>query len=299
MAPVATPERLGFAAPLHREWLAWFLAGHAVTGVEEVRGGVYRRTLRLRGGPAVLALRLAGDHVELALTLTDPDDHDDAVTRVRRLLDLDRDPARVDADLAQVPALADAVAAAPGLRVPGSVDGAEVLLRTVLGQQVSLPAARTAGSRLVAALGERIADPDGGLTHLWPDAEVVAARGHEVLTGPARRVATVIGVAGLLADGSLVVEPGRDPAALRAELLAVPGIGPWTADYVLMRVLGAPDVLLETDLVIRQGAALLGLPHEPRALQRASADWPWRSYAGMHLWRVALAERDRARASRR
>ncbi|WP_460865212.1 DNA-3-methyladenine glycosylase family protein [Rhodococcus aerolatus] len=299
MAPAVTSERLPFPAPLHRDWLAWFLAGHALTGVEEVRDGAYRRTLRLPGGPAMLSLRLAEDHVALDLRLHDPADHDDAVARVRRLLDLDRDPADVDPALAAVPALAAAVAAAPGLRVPGSVDGAEVLLRTVIGQQVSLPAARTAGSRLVAALGEPVNDPDGGLTHLWPGAAVVAARGHEVLTGPARRVATVLRVAGLLAEGSLVVEPGRDPAALRAELLAVPGIGPWTADYVLMRVVGSPDVLLDGDLVVRQGAALLGLPDEARALRRATADWPYRSYAGMHLWKVALAERDRVRAARR
>ncbi len=294
VAPVPAPAagtvrlRLPFREPLDAGWTEWFLAGHALAGAETFDDGTYGRTLALPHGPGVVHVRLQPSHAALTLRLDDLRDLGTAVTRVRRLLDLDADPTAVDAALAADPHLAGAVAATPGIRVLGSVDGAEVLLRTVIGQQISLAAARTAGTRLVAALGAPLAQPDGALTHLFPTSAVVAERGHEVLTGPARRVATVIRVAGLLADGALAVHPGRDADELRAEMLAVPGIGPWTADYVAMRVLGHPDVLLTSDLVLRQGAALLGVTD----LVEAGAGWsPWRSYAGMHLWKRALDER--------
>lgn len=288
--------RLPFRAPMDAGWTEWFLAGHALGGAESWADGEYARTLVLPHGSGVARVRLEPTHVALRLRLADLRDLGAAVTRVRRLLDLDADPVAVDAALAADPALAPGVAATGGIRVLGSVDGAEVLLRTVLGQQVSLAAARTAGTRLVAALGTPLATPDGELTHLFPAPEVVAERGHEVLTGPARRVATVLRVATALADGSLVVHPGRDADELRAQLLALPGIGPWTADYVMMRVLGDPDVLLGTDLVLRQGAQRLGLPGGARELAAHAARWsPWRSYAGMHLWKSELDARARAK----
>ncbi|MGI9064271.1 MAG: AlkA N-terminal domain-containing protein [Pseudonocardiaceae bacterium] len=292
----AIAVRLPFRAPLDRPWLEWYLAGHALTGLEDASDG-YARALRLPHGPGTVRLHLADDRVDAALRLTDLRDLGTAVSRVRRLLDLDADPVAVDAALAADPALAPSVAQAPGIRVPGGVDGGEVLLRTVLSQQVSLAAARTAGSRLVAALGEPLPTPDGVVTHLFPDPATVAERGGEVLTGPRRRIDAVRAVAAALADGSLQVDPGRDAAELRADLLAQPGIGPWTAAYVAMRVLGDPDVLLDTDLVARQGAALLGAPTDPAALRHHARRWaPWRSYAGSHLWRTALAARpDRRR----
>jgi AraC family transcriptional regulator of adaptative response / DNA-3-methyladenine glycosylase II len=288
--------RLPFRAPMDAGWTEWFLAGHALGGAESWHDGEYARTLALPNGSGVARVQLGATHVALRLRLDDLRDLGAAVTRVRRLLDLDADPVAVDAALAADPALAPGVAATPGIRVLGSVDGAEVLLRTVLGQQVSLAAARTAGTRLVAALGTPMATPDGELTHLFPAPAVVAERGHEVLTGPARRVATVLRVAAALADGSLALHPGRDGDELRAELLALPGIGPWTADYVLMRVLGDPDVLLGSDLVLRQGAARLGLPGGARELAAHATRWsPWRSYAGMHLWKTELDARARTK----
>lgn len=283
--------RLPFRAPLDRPWLEWYLAGHALAGLEDASDG-YARALHLPHGPGTVRLHLADDRVDATLCLTDLRDLGTAVSRVRRLLDLDADPVAVDEALSADPALAPSVAQVPGIRVPGGVDGAEVLLRTVLGQQVSLAAARTAGSRLVAALGEPLTTPDGAVTHLFPDPAVIAERGGEVLTGPRRRMSAVRAVAAALADGSLQVDAGRDAAELRADLLAQPGIGPWTAAYVAMRVLGDPDVLLDTDLVARRGAGLLGAPADPGALRHHARRWaPWRSYAGSHLWRTALAAR--------
>jgi AraC family transcriptional regulator of adaptative response / DNA-3-methyladenine glycosylase II len=209
---------------------------------------------------------------------------------VRRLLDLDADPVAVDELLGADPALATAVKEVPGIRLPGTVDGAETAVRTLLGQQVSVAAARTAASRLAAALGERLppALAVAGADLLFPTSSAIAERGAEVLTGPARRTASVLGVSAAIAGGSLVLDPGRDPADLRAELVALPGVGPWTAGYLAMRVLGDPDELLAEDLGVRRGAAALGLPSDIPGLTAHAAAWrPWRSYAASHLWRRA------------
>jgi AraC family transcriptional regulator of adaptative response / DNA-3-methyladenine glycosylase II len=293
--------RLPLRPPFDAEGLLGFFAARAVTGVERVEGDGYARTLRLPHGPATVALDLprpaatdhavtATPHVTATLRLADPRDLGPAVARVRRLLDLDADPVAVDELLGADPTLAPAVAAVPGIRLPGTVDGAETAIRTLLGQQVSVAAARTAASRLAAALGERLppalAAEDADL--LFPTAATLAGRGAEVLTGPARRTATVLAVAGAIADGSLVLDPGREPADLRAELVALPGIGPWTAGYLAMRVLGDPDELLAEDLGVRRGAAALGLPSDLPGLAARAAAWrPWRSYAATHLWRNA------------
>jgi AraC family transcriptional regulator of adaptative response / DNA-3-methyladenine glycosylase II len=172
--------------------------------------------------------------------------------------------------------------------VPGTVDGAETVLRAVLGQQVSVAAARTAAARLTAALGTPLQTPDGALTRLFPTPEVVAEHAAEVLTGPRRRIEAVRTVAAALAGGELVVDTGRDPEQLRAELEALPGLGPWTAGYVVLRVLGGTDELLHGDLAVRRGAAWLGLPSDMDGLRTYARRWrPWRSYAGMHLGRAA------------
>ncbi|MQA16859.1 MAG: helix-turn-helix domain-containing protein [Pseudonocardiaceae bacterium] len=279
--------RLPFRAPLDATGMVAFLAARAVPGVESAADG-YARTLRLPHGSGTAALRLGPSRVDATLRLAELRDLPVAVSRLRRLLDLDADPAAVDAVLGADPDLTGAVGAAPGIRVPGSVDGTETLLRAVLGQQVSVAAARTAAARLTAALGEAVDTPDAQLSRLFPTAAAIAEHGAAVLTGPQRRIEAVRTVAAAIAEGDLAVDPGRDPDALRAELQALPGIGPWTAGYVVLRVLGATDVLLETDLGIRRGAAALNLPSDVDGLRRHARRWrPWRSYAGMHLWRVA------------
>ncbi|HET6825330.1 MAG TPA: AlkA N-terminal domain-containing protein, partial [Amnibacterium sp.] len=171
---------LPFVPPLEPSNLYGHLAATAVPGVEEWRDGAYRAAVRLAGGPAVVAVRLpVGSAVPVDLLLTDETDLEDAVARVRRLLDLDLDPATAGAVLGADPALAPLVAAAPGRRVPGTLDPPAMVLRAVLGQQIATAAARTITGRLVDALGERIQDPDGGLTALFPPPAAVLA--HEGL----------------------------------------------------------------------------------------------------------------------
>jgi AraC family transcriptional regulator of adaptative response / DNA-3-methyladenine glycosylase II len=279
--------RLPARAPFDGAALLAFLAARSVEGVERAEGDVYSRALRLPHGPAAVRLTLTGTPqapaVQCDATLADVADLAPLVARVRRLLDLDADADAIDTALAADPALAPSVAAAPGLRVPGAVDAEEVLFRALIGQQVSVAAARTALGRLTAAIGEPV--DLGGFTRLFPTAAAIAEHGRVVLRGPARRIDAIVGAATALADGSLAIGVGESRDELEARLLALPGIGPWTAGYVAMRVLGSPDVLLTGDLALRQGAARLGLPADPRGLAERSAAWaPWRSYAGMHLW---------------
>jgi AraC family transcriptional regulator, regulatory protein of adaptative response / DNA-3-methyladenine glycosylase II len=285
--------RLPFRPPFDVDGLFRFFSATAVPGVESLADGVFRRTMRLPQGAATVALEPRDTHVVATLRLADPRDLGPAVARLRRLLDLDADPVAVDELLASDPLLAPAVAAAPGIRLPGAVDGAEAALRIVIGQQISTAAARTASARLASALGERLpaeiaAD---GPDLLFPTAAVVAERGAEALYGPKRRIATVLRLAEELASGNLVLDPGCDPAELRAQLVALPGIGPWTAGCLAMRLLGDPDELLASDLAIRRSAGLLGLPSEQATLVAHAQCWaPWRSYAANHLWRVYLTQ---------
>ncbi|WP_290056940.1 DNA-3-methyladenine glycosylase 2 family protein [Amycolatopsis solani] len=249
--------RLPFRPPFDAVGLLRFFAAHAVPGVEVVTSTSYARALRLAHGTGVVRLTPAADHVRCELTLTDLRDLGSAVSRVRRLLDLDADPAAVTRVLGADPALAPAVAAVPGIRVPGAADGEELLLRAL--PDVALPP------------GDEVPG-EWGVTRLFPTAAQVAATGHPV--------------AEALASGRLEVHVGRDAAELRAELLTY--VGPSTAEDVVMRVLGAPDVLVIDDPVVRRGAEALGIP--PGSLpERARAWTPWCSYAGMYLRRTAVS----------
>ncbi|MBJ8343740.1 AlkA N-terminal domain-containing protein [Antrihabitans sp. YC2-6] len=276
--------RLPYRAPLDATWFEWFLSAHAVPGVESWADGTYTRSLRLPHGHATASIRLLPGFARAELSLSDMRDLAPAVARLRHLLDLDADPAAVDEALAADSRLAEAVSKTAGIRVPGNVDGAELLLRTMIGQQISLAAASTHTARLVDALGEPI--DQSTVTRLFPTAEAIAVRGREVLTGPARRIDSIVGAAEALASGRLDLHCGRAAHEVRADLLALPGIGPWTADYVTMRLLADPDILLSKDLVVRQGAAVLGID-----LAESDRWKPWRSYLSMHLWRVALNRR--------
>ncbi|WP_329142247.1 AlkA N-terminal domain-containing protein [Streptomyces sp. NBC_00670] len=284
-APGALSLRLPFRAPLNPDNLFGHLAATAVPGVEEWREGAYRRTLRLPYGHGVVALTPRPDHIACRLTLSDLRDLPVAISRCRRMLDLDADPVAVDDQLRTDTLLAPLVDKAPGRRVPRTVDEAEFALRAVLGQQVSTAAARTHAARLVTAHGERIEDPEGGLTHLFPAPGALAALDPETLAMPRTRRTTFTTLVRELAEGRLHLGVESDWAESRAQLLALPGLGPWTVDVIAMRALGDPDAFPVTDLGIRRAARDLGLPAAPAALTARAAAWrPWRAYAVQYLW---------------
>jgi AraC family transcriptional regulator of adaptative response / DNA-3-methyladenine glycosylase II len=277
----ATPLTLRLPArpPFDGRGLMRFFADHAIPGLESGDDTHFSRPLALPGGRADVTVRLDPERAGVIVTarLASLADVPALSSRVRRLFDLDADSVAIDDALSTDPVLAPLVAAVPGIRIPGAADGAETLFRTLIGQQISVAAARTVVGRLVAELGE-----DG----MFPSAAAIAERGGAVLRGPANRVATIIRVADAVASGELSLALETPAAELRAQLLALPGVGPWTADYLALRALGNPDTFLETDLVIRQSAEALGLPGAPKALAARAAAWaPWRSYAGLQLWR--------------
>ncbi|GHH69911.1 DNA-3-methyladenine glycosylase 2 family protein [Promicromonospora soli] len=354
-ATIGEPVRISLTLPVREPFDARgvleFLAVRAIDGVESAdldpgpgtptgadgssNALRYARTVALPHGPGAFEVRVprpGSGRVDLDLELADLADAPVAVARVRRLLDLDADPVAVDSALATDPVLAPSVAAVPGIRVPGTLDPAELLVRAIVGQQISVAAARTHLSRLAKGVGTPYASAFEGLTRLFPTPTQVAGRpgpredpqrsedaswgegpgpredpqrsedasrgeggGEAHLRLPARTLATVIGAARDLADGSLALSVGDDPDDLRRRLVSRPGIGPWTAGYVALRVLGDPDVLMEGDVALLSGARNLGLvsaedprPHQFKELARRGAAWaPWRSYAAMHLWRSA------------
>ncbi|MGK2868905.1 MAG: AlkA N-terminal domain-containing protein [Mycobacterium sp.] len=277
--------RLPVRTPFSYEGLFGHLAASAVPGVEEVRDGAYRRTLRLPRGTGVVSLTPQPDHVQCELAIDDFRDLSAAIARCRRLLDLDADPAAVVDALSQDPHLAAVVAKAPGQRIPRTVDEAELAVRVVLGQQVSVKAARTHAGRLAQAYGTPFEDPGGGLTRVFPAVEQLTAMDPDALAMPASRRRTVIALVAALAGGEVEVDAGADWNRARAQLTALPGIGPWTTEVIAMRGFGDPDAFPVTDLGVRAAAKAVGLPETSDALLAHSSRWkPWRAYATQHLW---------------
>lgn len=281
--------------PMDADGVFAWMAARALPGVESATATSFARHLRMPGGPAHFEIRQTPEgQLRLRATVTRLADLAPLVSTARRLFDLDADPAAVDEALSGHPALAALVTALPGIRVPGAADPHEMLIRAMVGQQITVAAARTALTALAEQLGERT--PDGGL--LFPTMAAIAEHGAEVLRGPAARIRAITGAAAALADGSLTLTVGDDAVAQRAALLAMPGIGPWTADYVRMRVLGDPDVFLPGDVAVRAGAAASGLPADPAPLTAwAARVAPWRSYLTAHLWRAAPVRPPRRRST--
>ena len=277
--------RLACREPFDGDALLAFLAVRAVPGVEIVEGATYRRSLRLARGLGVVSITVCGAAVTCALTLDDVADVQAAVQRTRRLLDLDCDPATIRDHLGAHPLLAPLVEKRPGLRAPGHPDGTELLVRAVLGQQVSVAGARTLAARLVAAHGQPLAEPIGGVTHAFPSAAKIAGLSPHDFAMPRARGAALIDACAKVADGEIVLDAGSDRSEAVAALQALRGIGPWTAGYVAMRALGDPDVFLPTDLGLRHALAAVGADSSPRAAAALAEAWrPWRSYALHHLW---------------
>nr|WP_230415159.1 AlkA N-terminal domain-containing protein [Micromonospora tarapacensis] len=282
--------RLAYRPPLHAAALLDFLGRRALPQVDEVIDGTYRRGLRLPHGTAEAALTPVAGYVAATLRLTDLRDLAPAVARCRRLFDLDADPVAVDQTLGADPALAPAVAAEPGVRVPRAVDGFEMAVRAIATQQVSLTSARTTISHLLSTMTLPTPDRSRDRRQLrgFVTAEEVLAAPDSGFRMPVGRRETIRALARVVADGRLDLEPGGDRAETARQLTAIPGIGPWTAGYLAMRALGDPDVFLATDLAVRRGATALGLPDDPKNLDEYAARWrPWRSYAVLRLWRSA------------
>lgn len=278
---------LPYREPFDPEGLFAWMAVRALPGVEEGDATSFARTIRLPHGPAWFRLSHRDGRLRLEARLESLADLSTLVSRARRLFDLDADPLAIDEALARHPELAPHVAENPGIRMPGTADPHELLIRAMVGQQISVAAARTHLTRLAEALGESI-ELAGERRLLFPTMAAIAERGPEVLRGPAARIRAITGAAAALASGDLPLTTGDDAVAQRAALLAMPGIGAWTADYVRMRVTGDPDVVLPGDVALRTGAARAGIPAEPKELVAwAARTAPWRSYLSMHLWRLA------------
>jgi AraC family transcriptional regulator of adaptative response / DNA-3-methyladenine glycosylase II len=277
--------RLPVRTPFAFEGLFGHLGATAVPGVEEVRDGAYRRTLRLPHGSGVVSLRPHPDHVRCHLVIDDFRDLPAAIARCRRLLDLDADPEAIVDGLSADDDLAALIAKAPGQRIPRTVDEHELAVRVVLGQQVSIAAARTHAGRLVRANGRPVDDPGGGLTHVFPSAAELSEIDPSHLAFPKARQRTLAALVDAVNSGAVILDPGCDWDLARVQLLALPGVGAWTAEMIAMRGLGDPDAFPATDLGVVLAARQLGLPSAPKLLAERSGRWrPWRSYATQHLW---------------
>jgi AraC family transcriptional regulator of adaptative response / DNA-3-methyladenine glycosylase II len=277
--------RLPFRSPLDGEGLVAFLGRRVVPGIEEALDGAYRRSLRLPHGTGAVELRPADGYVHARYWLADLRDLGAAMERSRALLDLDSDPQGVADVLDQDALLGPLVRSSPGRRVAGAVDGHELAVRAVLGQQVSLRGAATLAGRLVVQYGEELERPLGTVTHVFPSVEVLADADPARLAMPAARRRGLLALVGALANRDLVIDAGADRVDARRRLLALPGVGQWTAEYIAMRALRDPDAFLPRDLGVRHALEQLGESSQPAATEALAQRWrPYRAYAVQHLW---------------
>ncbi len=290
MAPGSIVRRLRYRPPIAIDPLMRFLGDRAIPGVESFDGTTFRRAVRAPDGShTVIALMPRPDRDEVILRCPADEVRPSIfILLARRLLDLDADPAVIDAALSSDPALRPLVRATPGIRVPGAADGFELAVRAILGQQVSVRAARTFAGRIATTSGTKLDHPLNGITHLFPTAEQLAESSLTSLGLTTARAATLKRVAELVASGDLDLSASADREETTERLLEVPGIGPWTAAYIAMRALRDPDAFPVGDLGVRLGFEALALPSAPADTLAYADRWrPWRAYAVMHLWNGA------------
>ncbi len=285
--------RLGYRPPFDWASLLEFFRSDAVPGVETVDSQCYRRSIALDGQAGLLEVQpVPGEHqlcMRVSSNLTGS--LAPIVARVRRMFDLGADPEIISEQLGQDPALRPFLAAYPGLRVPGAWDGFEMAVRAILGQQVSITAAATLAGRLAQVYGEPFGDPSNeinpvGINRLFPWPEALAYANLEAPGMPAKRWEAIRGLAAAAADRQVDFSAARGLDDLVGNLVRHPGIGPWTAHYLALR-LGEPDAFPGGDLALRRAASDLdGAAYSEKTLTARSAMWrPWRSYAAMYLWR--------------
>jgi AraC family transcriptional regulator, regulatory protein of adaptative response / DNA-3-methyladenine glycosylase II len=279
--------KLAFRPPYDWLHVREFLATRAVPGVERVDERGYARTVRSESGYAIVCVcELPRENaLELRVRGAAPADLFQISGAARRVFDLASDPARIAAAFSSDNLLAPLLNARPGLRIPGAWDPFECAVRAVLGQQVSVAAARTLAARVVTRAGEHIADGVDGLTHTFPSPAALAAANLDGLGVTGARIAALHALARAVADGALDFSANVDEVI--TSLMSLPGFGAWTAQYIALRALGEPDAFPSGDLVLRRMAGN-GEPRASRALQERAEAWrPWRGYAVMHLWRAA------------
>jgi AraC family transcriptional regulator of adaptative response / DNA-3-methyladenine glycosylase II len=283
--PGVVELRLSCREPFDGAALLRFLEVRAVPGLEEVSAGTYRRALALAHGTGIVELTPAPRAVLCVLRLDDLRDLATAVARCRRLLDLDADPLAIAEMLGHDQVIGRLVRARPGLRVPGCLDGNELALRTMLGQRVSIRAARTRTARLVETFGTTLKQPLGTVTHLFPPAAVLAEADPKALAGLGLGDYALQTLAARLANGEVRIDAGTDPSEALTRLVAIPGIGPWTAAYVAMRGFHDPDAFPHGEDGLRRALRALGRPDDARSVTDLQQRWrPWRAYAAMQLW---------------
>ena len=292
---------LGARAPFDPAPLLAFFAARAIPGVESVDGDTYARTVTLDGAAGVLEVRaMAGEQtVRLRVHSARPLPLLPVAARVTRMFDLEADATAIAAHLSADPLLARAFRGR-AVRVPGAWDAFELGVRAMLGQQITVAAARTLAARIVAACGEPLAVPHGALTHLFPTPAALAGAPLETLGLTRARAAALRGYATAVADGSLKLDELGSAEEAEARLVQLPGIGPWTAQYIAMRAVHDPDAFPAGDLIVRQALARGGkLPTERETLARADRWRPWRACATLALWAHMSAKNARAKTERR
>lgn len=277
--------RLDFRPPLAWDALTAFLVSRSDGHSQGLVDGHYVRTLRVGEVTGWLAARPVADNV-LQVQLAPSLRHCLPALQqpLRRLFDLDADPVAIATALESDRQLAPLNQQTPGLRLPGTLDGFELAMRAVLGQQISVKAATTLFRRMVERFGKPVETPLEGLDRLPPTAERIASLEREDLLPyglTRRRADTLLALAREVRDHSLRLDASADPQATREQLLALPGIGPWTTEYIAMRALGDPDAFPRSDLGLLKGAGVT----RPAELEARSQHWrPWRAYAAFHLW---------------
>ncbi|WP_439856611.1 DNA-3-methyladenine glycosylase family protein [Pseudomonas yamanorum] len=279
--------QLAYQAPYDWAAMLGFLSARAISGLETVDGGVYSRSISVDGQQGWLSVAPgAGDWLEVTVDFPNPAALPEIKQRLRDMFDLSADPKRINRQLATDPLMARLVAARPGLRVPGTWDGLELAIRAVLGQQITVVAAIKLAGKLVAQYGTPLVTPHAGVTHVFPSAEVLAAADLATLGMPKSRGRTLSAVAQALLDDPQVFQPKASLKEGVARLVALPGIGDWTAQYIAMRQMREQDAFASGDIaLINALVALEGGPVSPRQLLARAEAWrPLRAYAAQHLW---------------
>lgn len=281
--------RLAYRPPYDLDGMFGFLAARAVSGIERVQGHCYQRIVGAAGrvGRITLTPLPGADALQLAIEGDVLLQLPDLLRRLRRLFDLDAQPQAVSDLLAADPRLQASLQAAPGLRVPGAFDGFETAIRAVLGQQVSVAAARTLCTRLVERWGEAVQLGDGESGRLFPTPQRLAEAEVGQIGLPAARAATIRALSRAVADGAIDLERSQPVEDWLQRLQALPGIGPWTAQYMAMRCLHHPDAFPAGDLVVRKQLGAATALNTVACEAIAEAWRPWRAYAVLHLWRAA------------